>query len=528
MFFSHENNLNLQTYIYNIAFCTFISSIIDIDHFFVAKSFYLKDLTNLKQRGIFHCTSFWLLLITILLLYSYSQKKLNIYILSFMLILAFTSHHIRDGNRRGLCVVCRVALEIFDIIYVAIRMITRVDFRKINMFLLLCFLFVTVAGQRVGDECIHPYANTLGRCTPVAQCETARTDYQLSGIRTTYCSYSAFGNSLVCCRDGTTILQEPTPIRNENRPVWGSSNGQQRKRVSERKCEEYSRGVVLKVEYMALIPDAEALSVSAAKCDYNTIELIIGGENAEPGEFPHMAAIGWVGFNDEYLFSCGGSLISHKFVLTAGHCIRNKNAKNEIPVIVRLGDQNIDNSVNDGANPVDVPIRNIHTNPNYKPPVKYNDIALLELASDVTFSSTIRAACLWTKPNFPGYDKVVATGWGVTDANGREPSKELKKVALNLFENSHCDSLLDWLKNRNWDGFRSSQMCAGELRGGKDTCQGDSGSPLQVASKDNQCIFHVVGITSFGKQCAKSDSPGVYTRVSSYLDWIEGIVWPGE
>lgn len=42
MFFSHENNLNLQTYIFNIAFCTFISAIIDIDHFFAAKSFYLK------------------------------------------------------------------------------------------------------------------------------------------------------------------------------------------------------------------------------------------------------------------------------------------------------------------------------------------------------------------------------------------------------------------------------------------------------------------------------------------------------
>lgn len=65
-------------------------------------SFFLQDLMNLKHRGIFHCTTFWLLLITISLFYSYSQKKLNIYIISFMLILAFTSHHIRDGNRRGL------------------------------------------------------------------------------------------------------------------------------------------------------------------------------------------------------------------------------------------------------------------------------------------------------------------------------------------------------------------------------------------------------------------------------------------
>ncbi|XP_072947001.1 transmembrane protein 267 [Epargyreus clarus] len=102
LFFSHDISVTSQVRVYNIIFCTIISSLIDIDHAFVARSFYLKDYTNLKQRGIFHCTTFWATITALLLIYSNIVKKLNIYLLTWMLILAFTSHHIRDANRRGL------------------------------------------------------------------------------------------------------------------------------------------------------------------------------------------------------------------------------------------------------------------------------------------------------------------------------------------------------------------------------------------------------------------------------------------
>lgn len=56
--------------------------------------------------------------------------------------------------------------------------------------------------------------------------------------------------------------------------------------------------------------------------------------------------------------------------------------------------------------------------------------------------------------------------------------------------------------------------------------QGDSGGPLQIyhSNDDIECMYDIVGITSFGKAC--SGSPGVYTRVSKYIEWIENIVWP--
>lgn len=53
----------------------------------------------------------------------------------------------------------------------------------------------------------------------------------------------------------------------------------------------------------------------------------------------------------------------------------------------------------------------------------------------------------------------------------------------------------------------------------------DSGGPLQIVNPDNKCIYSIIGITSFGAGCGAKNSPSVYTRVSSYIDWIESKVW---
>jgi hypothetical protein len=55
---------------------------------------------------------------------------------------------------------------------------------------------------------------------------------------------------------------------------------------------------------------------------------------------------------------------------------------------------------------------------------------------------------------------------------------------------------------------------------------GDSGGPLQITKNINGQKYHeIIGITSFGQYCA-AGIPGVYVRISSYLDWIEKNVWP--
>jgi len=62
-------------------------------------------------------------------------------------------------------------------------------------------------------------------------------------------------------------------------------------------------------------------------------------------------------------------------------------------------------------------------------------------------------------------------------------------------------------------------MCAGFEEGGVDTCQGDSGGPLACFNEE-QGKYYLQGVTSFGFNCARARSPGVYTRVSEFSDWI--------
>nr|XP_045595131.1 uncharacterized protein LOC123756133 [Procambarus clarkii] len=244
-------------------------------------------------------------------------------------------------------------------------------------------------------------------------------------------------------------------------------------------------------------PSPPRLFCSKCTPGHITVSRIVGGEPASVGEMPWQAKLIVSGV------MCSGTLIMPSWVITAAHCYRNGYRDTD----VTLGEHDLD--VEEPGSVV-LKINKVIPHPKFDSFTMEHDIALVELKSPVTFSDRIMPICLAQSQDFGDFGTAIASGWGHNSYGGSSP-QVLHKVTLDIISNKACDDLYGGL----YDIF-DTMMCT--YTENKDACQGDSGGPLVVQAPDGQWVL--AGITSFGYRCAHKDSPGIFTRISKYHDWI--------
>lgn len=235
---------------------------------------------------------------------------------------------------------------------------------------------------------------------------------------------------------------------------------------------------------------------------------IIGGTNAATGAFPWATALYYPGYSSIFDGQfCGGALIGENWVVTAAHCVVSTSPSS---IRVAIGRENIQS----GSNGQLRNLNQIIIHPSYNSGSGENDIALIELSSPSSQTPLeLISNDIMTNVTTGVLTKVI--GWGATyystGTGSINPSPTLQQVDVPIYSQSTCQSV--------YGNITNNKICAGVPSvGGKDSCQGDSGGPLMY---NYAGTYYLTGIVSSGAGCALADYPGIYTRVSQYLSWIE-------
>ncbi|XP_077869432.1 prostasin-like, partial [Saccoglossus kowalevskii] len=242
---------------------------------------------------------------------------------------------------------------------------------------------------------------------------------------------------------------------------------------------------------------------------------IVGGENASPGAWPWQAQLYYIPWD---FVACGGTLIGARHVISAAHCFQG-DMSNSAHWKVRLGRHTLSGDTSFDSEAIEVDVAEVIVHPQYSNQVELNnDIAILVLAEDVIPSNKINYACMDIEheTHFDQHSYCFISGWGYTLSNGKQ-SEILQEAMVPLISQELCNA------PSSYDGLLTeNMMCAGYLGGGVDACQGDSGGPLVCIDKgdDGLGYWYLTGITSFGNGCANAGFPGVYTKISQYIEWL--------
>ena len=233
---------------------------------------------------------------------------------------------------------------------------------------------------------------------------------------------------------------------------------------------------------------------------------IIGGIEARPHSLPWLVSI-------QYLRQhiCGGTLLDDQHILTAAHCVSGDLFP--MSYSIALGAHNL-SDVNQT-----VPVQKFIFHPDFDENTYDNDIAVIKLQTPISsFTDKIQPTCLLrSKKVYDESNSYLVAGWGAidTDPFSETRTNELRQIQITIMK--ECSTAYPTFDHRK-------QICAGSKDYSKDSCKGDSGGGLFEKLDDSSNQWVLIGIVSFGRECALPDYPGVYIRVNAYYQWIQSAI----
>lgn len=382
---------------------------------------------------------------------------------------------------------------------------------SVIFFLALILFFILGSSSeephlKLNATCTHE--NFTGICKSKDACHSNPTSADLEP-----CNKDDF--SLVCCPLG----EEPVIVNPVSKDIYGTHSRPKRTpgEKANEMCNIYGQTAYRLVDTQSIFGEQYS-NETLCKAP---VPLIKGGVDAEENEFPHMVRLGNFEPDPEgsgvVMWFCGGSVISPEFILSAAHCPVSKENGYAMFGAIKMV------NTNDFFEKHVISVIDVIIHPDYNAGNNNNDIALFKLA--VKLSINERPICLDTGSALSNNMMVTATGFGLNEV--QESKDTLQKVNLNIVDHDLCAAKYKQIKIKDQKRIiiPEDTICAYDE--GKDTCGGDSGGPIQFYHSKLRCMYTLVGVTSFGANCSlTTNMPGVYTKVSSYLEWIEDIVWP--